>query len=340
MKQTAIVILNWNGRNLLEQFLPALLRYTPLDEVDIIVADNGSTDDSTAFLEQQYPLVIVRTLDQNYGFAEGYNRALQGLDYTYVVLINSDVEVSPGWFRLVLDYLNTHPEITALQPKIRSYRNKDFFEYAGAAGGFLDQYGYPFCRGRILNTVEKDEGQYDDVQPIFWASGACMFIRLNDFWEAGGLDAGFFAHQEEIDLCWRLNARGKKIVCLPQSLVYHVGGATLGKERPEKTYLNFRNNLLMLYKNLPDARYAPVMRVRFVLDYLSAFHCLLKGQWRNFLAIVKARRDFRRMKKEYQTIREENGLHSRVEMPETIWRKSVVWEYYFKGKKVYRSFLG
>ena len=338
MKQTAIVILNWNGKKLLEQFLPSVLQHTPADEADIIVADNGSTDDSIAFLQTNYPSVIVHVLGENYGFAEGYNRALAGLDYPYVVLLNSDVEVSPDWFRSAIDYLEANQNITALQPKILSYRHPAEFEYAGACGGFLDRNGYPFCRGRILNTVEMDAGQYDRPVQIFWASGACLFIRLLDFKEAGGLDARFFAHQEEIDLCWRLNARGKKIVCLPQSVVYHVGAATLKKNNPQKEYLNFRNNLLMLYKNLPHPYYSRIMRTRLFLDYLSVFHYLLKGQWASAKAIYKARCDFRRMKAEYITIRRENLAKSQVEIPDTLLPQNLIWEYYIKGKKKFSQY--
>ena len=338
MKQIAIVILNWNGKKLLEQFLPSVLQHTPADEADIIVADNGSTDDSIPFLQMQYPSIIVHALDRNYGFAEGYNRAFADLDYQYGVLLNSDVEVSPDWMRVAIDYLETHPDVTALQPKIRSYRNPAFFEYAGACGGFLDRNGYPFCRGRILNTIEIDDGQYDEPIRIFWASGACLFIRLQDFKEAGGLDSRFFAHQEEIDLCWRLNARGKKIVCLPQSVVYHAGAATLEKNNPQKEYLNFRNNLLMLYKNLPHPYYARIVRIRFFLDYLSAVYCLLKGQWANARAICKARRDFRRMKAHYRSVRRENLEHSRIEIPETMLKQSLIWEYYISGKKKFSQY--
>ena len=339
MKQTAIVILNWNGKKLLEQFLPSVLQHTPEDEADIIVADNGSTDDSILFLRTHYPSVVIHALDRNYGFAEGYNRALAGLDYNYAVLLNSDVEVSPDWFRLAIDYLDTHLYVSALQPKILSYHRPTEFEYAGACGGFLDRHGYPFCRGRILNTIEIDAGQYDQPIPIFWASGACLFIRLQDFKQAGGLDARFFAHQEEIDLCWRLNARGKQIVCLPQSVVYHVGGATLEKNNPQKNYLNFRNNLLMLYKNMPNPYYSQVMRSRFLLDCLSAVHCLLKGQWANAFAICKARRDFWRMKAQYRTVRQENLEKIRIAIiPDILLPQSLIWGYYFKGKKKFSQY--
>jgi GT2 family glycosyltransferase len=339
MKQTAIVILNWNGKNLLEKFLPPLLAHTPPEEADIIVADNGSTDNSIEFLKQNYPTIKTQALEQNYGFAEGYNRALAGLNHKYVVLLNSDVEVTPGWLRLPIHYLEAHNEVAALQPKILSYSNKHLFEYAGGSGGFLDKNGYPLCRGRILNTLETDTGQYNNISRIFWASGACLFIRLQDYRAAGGLDAGFFAHQEEIDLCWRLNARGKQIVCLPQSVVYHVGGATLEKIDPQKNYLNFRNNLLMLHKNLPDPQYSQIMRARLILDYLSALHCLLKGQWANAWTICKARRDFRRMKPQYRSARDNNLKNSSSNTPAPLLPQSLIWEYYVKNKKHFSQLL-
>ena len=332
MKQTAIVILNWNGKTFLEQFLPALCEQTSLTNADIIVADNNSTDNSIPFLKENYPQIIVLPFPKNYGFAEGYNKALNDLNYQYVVLLNSDVEVGENWLTPAIDYLENHPEATAVQPKILSYKEKTSFEYAGACGGFIDKYGYPFCRGRILNSVEKDKGQYDDIIPVFWASGACLIIRLEDYKQAGGLDARFFAHQEEIDLCWRLNARGKKIVCLPQSVVYHVGGGTLDKSNPRKTYLNFRNNLLMLYKNLPKKKYRKIMTVRLFLDYLSALNFILKGEINNAKAIWKARNDFHRMKKQYGKQQESN-----IDLHEIMFSKSIIGEYYLKGKKKYNQ---
>jgi len=332
MKQTAIVILNWNGRNLLEQFLPALLSYTPPDEADVIVADNGSTDDSLAFLQYYFPDIEVIPLDRNYGFAEGYNRALQHLRHKYVVLLNSDVEVTPDWLTPAIDYLEQHESVVALQPKILSYNESSKFEYAGAAGGFIDKYGYPFCRGRIFGTIETDYGQYDTVTPVFWTSGACMFIRLSEFFDAGGFDANFFAHQEEIDLCWRLNARGKTLVCFPQSIVYHVGGGTLDKENPRKTYLNFRNNLLMLYKNLPK-RYKRTMIMRFVLDYLAALHFILKGKPDNATAVRRARHDFCQLKKDYKSIREYNLAQTTDNNPPGLVNKNLIKEYYLGKKK-------
>jgi GT2 family glycosyltransferase len=327
MKSTAIVILNWNGQKLLEHFLPALLRHTPAEEVDIIVADNGSSDTSIAFLQTHYPTVLIQPFDRNYGFAEGYNRALQDLDYEWVVLLNSDVEVSPEWFTHAMTYLHAHPEITALQPKIRSYRDPSRFEYAGACGGFLDKWGYPWCRGRILQTVEEDRGQYDTPLEVHWTSGACMFIRLADYRAAGGLDAAFFAHQEEIDLCWRLRLLGKKLVCLPASVVYHVGAATLQKESPKKTFLNFRNNLWMLRKNLPAKQLRRVLFLRWFLDHLAALQMLFTGQFKNAWAVGQARRAVRRTPIE----RTPQQLASA-----SLYPKSILIEYYLKGKKTYR----
>ena len=338
MQKVAVVILNWNGQKLLEQFLPALLAHTPAETAEIIIADNGSTDGSVSFLALHFPQIQRITFDKNYGFAEGYNRALSQLNYEYVVLLNSDVEVTARWLETAIDYLDAHPEVAALQPKLLDYNDKTAFEYAGAAGGFLDIYGYPFCRGRILAAIEKDRGQYDHPVEVFWASGACLFIRLKDYREAGGLDENFFAHQEEIDLCWRLRARGKKIVCLPQSVIYHVGGATLKMEHPQKTFLNFRNNLLMVYKNLPERFYRKALIFRFFFDYLAALHLLLKGHPANAWSVCKARYDFRRQKKKYQSIRKANLEKTVDEMPAGMIPKSILWNYYIRKEKkfVYR----
>ena len=251
MDKIAVVILNWNGCEMLRSFLPSVVRYSKTEGAKIYVADNGSTDASVDMLRQEFPDVHLIILKENLGFAEGYNLALQQVSAEYVMLLNSDVEVTEHWLVPLVSYMDAHPEVAACQPKIRSWRQKELFEYAGAAGGFIDRYGYPFCRGRIMSAVEKDNGQYDTVVPVFWATGAALFIRRKDYLDAGGLDGRFFAHMEEIDLCWRLRARGRMLVCVPQSTVYHVGGATLKKENPHKTFLNFRNNLVMLYKNLP-----------------------------------------------------------------------------------------
>jgi GT2 family glycosyltransferase len=339
MQKAAVVILNWNGRQLLEQFLPTLLKYTSTETAEIIVADNGSTDDSNTFLATNYPQVRRIILDKNYGFAEGYNRALSQLDYEYVVLLNSDVEVSDRWLKTAIDYLDTHSDVAALQPKLLDYKDKTAFEYAGASGGFLDKYGYPFCRGRIFTTVEKDNGQYDNAMEVFWGSGACLFIRLKEYKEAGGFDNYFFAHQEEIDLCWRMRARGKKIVCFPQSVVYHIGGATLKMENPRKTFLNFRNNLLMIYKNLPEKYYRQTIILRFFLDYLAAIQFFLKGYPANAWSICKAWYDFSRQKKNYQAIRKENLEKTVDELPSGIFTQSILWKYYIENKKIYASFL-
>ena len=235
--KVSVVILNWNGCDMLRTFLPSVVRYSKGEGIEVCVADNGSTDASVEMLRQDFPSVRVILLDQNHGFADGYNLALQQVEADYVVLLNSDVEVTEHWLEPMIAYLDIHPEVAACQPKIRSWRQKDHFEYAGAAGGFLDKYGYPFCRGRIMGVVEKDEGQYDKVIPSFWATGAALVIRRADYKEVGGLDGRFFAHMEEIDLCWRLRSRGREIVCVPQSKVYHVGGATLKKENPERPFL-------------------------------------------------------------------------------------------------------
>ncbi len=335
MKKVAVVILNWNGRKLLEQFLPVLLKNTPVELADCIIADNASTDDSLDFLKSDYPQLSVIALEKNYGFAEGYNRALAGLEYPYVVLLNSDVEVTAGWLGNMLAYLDQNEQVVAAQPKILSYREKEYFEYAGASGGFLDKYAYPFCRGRIFNTIEKDIHQYDTVTPVLWASGACMLIRLQSYKDAGGLDAGFFAHQEEIDLCWRLNLYGKKIVCIPESVVYHVGGATLAVENPQKTFFNFRNNLLLIYKNVPERRLKKVLFVRYFLDYLAAWMFFMKGHRADAYAIVRARNAFAKLKPSYKPVRESIQSAALEKEPDQIYQGSVLWNYHMKRKKTY-----
>ncbi len=335
--KTAVVILNWNGKSLMQQFLPALIEHTPQAEAEIIVADNGSTDDSISFLKENYPEIQIIAFDKNWGFAEGYNRALAQLDHQYVVLLNSDVEVTSGWLTTAIDYMDRNPEVVALQPKILSYKDKTSFEYAGACGGYMDMYGYPYCRGRVLNVVEKDRHQYDTIAEVLWATGACLFINLDVYKESGGLDAYFFAHQEEIDLCWRLVSRGMKIVCLPSSVVYHVGGATLAMESPRKTFLNFRNNLLMLYKNIPEKQFKKVFFVRFFLDYVAVLQFLMKGYPANANAILKARRDFNKQKKNYVSVRKENLALSLPELPVEVSRKSLIIAFYLKGRKRFDS---
>ena len=320
---------------MLRSFLPSVIHYSDRDDVEICVADNGSTDTSVAMLQEEFPAVRLILLDENHGFAGGYNLALNKVNAEYVVLLNSDVEVTEHWLEPLVAYMDAHPEAAACQPKIRSWRQKQMFEYAGAAGGYIDCYGYPFCRGRVMGMTEKDEGQYDTVAPVFWATGAALFIRLKDYTDVGGLDARFFAHMEEIDLCWRLRSRGRGIVCIPQSVVYHVGAATLQKESPRKTFLNFRNNLIMLYKNLPSEELSKVMRIRMILDYIAAFQFLLKGQLGNAKAVVHARKEYKRFRSYFSKAREENLQKTYVNpIPEQL-KNSILWQFYAKGHKYF-----
>ena len=335
MKKLSVVILNWNGVGMLQKFLPKVVEYSAMEGVEICVADNASIDESVSYLQANFPNVRLIVLDKNYGFAEGYNRALEQVEAEYVVLLNSDVEVTPHWLEPLVEYMDAHPEVAACQPKIRSERNKEYFEYAGAAGGYLDKYGYPFCRGRIFDVVEKDEGQYDTVSSVFWATGAALFIRLKDYWEAGGLDGRFFAHMEEIDLCWRLRSRGRGIVCIPQSVVYHVGAATLKRENPRKTFLNFRNNLLMLYKNLPEKELKKMMFVRGLLDWVATFVFLLKGDGKNARAVWQARKEFKHICPDFASSRTENLAKATGQsIPEKV-DYSILWKFHACGKKVF-----
>lgn len=331
--KVSVVILNWNGCDMLRTFLPSVVHHSEGEGIEVCVADNGSTDASVTMLQQKFPSVRTILLDKNYGFADGYNMALQQVDAEYVVLLNSDVDVTEHWLEPMIAYLDDHPKVAACQPKIRSQRQKEYFEYAGAAGGFIDKYGYPFCRGRIMSVVEKDEGQYDTVIPVFWATGAALFIRRADYLKVGGLDGRFFAHMEEIDLCWRLRARGREIVCIPQSTVFHVGGATLKKENPRKTFLNFRNNLVMLYKNLPEKELKKVMRIRAGLDYLAALVFLLKGDWNNASAVIRARKEYKQICTSFSSSREENIRKNTLQtIPERI-KSSILWQFYARGHK-------
>lgn len=335
MDKIAVVILNWNGCEMLHRFLPGVIRFSEADGGVVWVADNGSADASVETVRKEFPTVRLICLECNYGFAEGYNRALAQIDAEYVVLLNSDVEVTEHWLLPLLNYMEAHPEVAACQPKLLSWYKRDCFEYAGAAGGFIDRYGYPFCRGRLMNVVEADKKQYENVMSVFWASGAALFIRRADYLSAGGLDGRFFAHMEEIDLGWRLRARGRGLVCVPQSVVYHIGAATLKKENPHKTFLNFRNNLLMLYKNLPDVEVRPVMRVRAFLDCLAALHFLLQGQVANAWAVVRAMRAYRQLKSSYVPVRVGNLRKTVVnDIPERR-SFSLLWQFYVRGKKYF-----
>ena len=337
MEKVAIVILNWNGAKMLRQYLPNVLRYS-CDEAVVYVADNASTDDSLELMRSEFPEVKLIVLEKNWGFAEGYNKALRQIEAEYYLLLNSDIEVTHHWLTPMVEFMDVHPEVAACQPKLLSVYNRDMFEYAGASGGFLDRYGYTFCRGRIFETVEQDNGQYDYASEILWATGAALMIRSKDYWEGGGLDARFFAHNEEIDLCWRLRIRGRKICCLPESYVYHVGGGTLPKSNPMKTFLNFRNNLTMLYKCLPDSELRHVMRWRWLLDYVAAWEMLvLKHNWGDFRAVYRARRAFRRWRHDFDADRRQIQ-DSRVgkEIPEQR-RFSLLWQYYVKGRKLFST---
>ena len=333
LKRIAIVILNWNGADMMRRFMPSVVENSP--EADVVVVDNGSTDDSLQYLETEMPQVRVIRLDMNYGFAEGYHRGLREVEAEYYLLLNSDVEVREGWLRPMLTYMDAHPEVAACQPKLLCQWAPDMFEYAGASGGYIDAYGYPYCRGRLFGTVEKDEGQYDDVASILWATGAALMIRSCDYWEVGGLDGRFFAHQEEIDLCWRLRSRGRGIVVVPQSVAYHLGGGTLPQGNPHKDYLNFRNNLLLLYKNLPDNRLRPVFRMRFCLDMLASLRFILRRQWGSFCAVWRARRDFRKMRPDFEKDRQENLRQTVLSSVPEQSSFSLLWQYYVKGQKTF-----
>ena len=334
MDKTAIVILNWNGVNMLTRFLPNVLDYSR-DEAVVYVADNASTDNSVEILKRHFPEVRLIIFDRNWGFAEGYNKALEQIEAEYYVLLNSDVEVSHHWLTPLTEFMDNHPEAAACQPKLLSEKNRDSFEYSGACGGYIDFYGYPFCRGRVFDVVENDDGQYDYVAEVLWATGACMMVRASDFKAAGGFDSRFFAHCEEIDLCWRLWLMGRKVFCVPDSYVYHIGGGTLPKNNPMKTFLNFRNNLTMLYKNLPDDTLGRVMRVRTVLDYVAALQALCAGRIGDCKAIIKGRRAFKEWLPEYREVRESVQNRRKVDNVVGIYRHSILWQYYVKGKRTY-----
>jgi GT2 family glycosyltransferase len=323
----AVVILNWNGAKLLQQFLPSILRYSP--EATIFVADNASIDDSIAVLKTHFPSVQIIQNQDNYGFAKGYNEAMKNLNFDIYALVNSDIEVTENWLQPILDKFKNEPKTAIIQPKILDFKDKAFFEYAGAAGGYIDQYGYPFCRGRIFDTIEKDHQQYEDETEIFWASGACFFIRSEVYYTLQGFDDDFFAHQEEIDLCWRAINRGYHIQYTPKSVVYHVGGATLQQGNPKKTYLNFRNSLLMLVKNLPKSRLLPILFLRLCLDGLAGIQFLFKGKPNHTFAILKAHFSFYYLLPRFYKKREANQIKSYFKT------KSVVYFYYIKKQTIF-----
>ncbi len=338
MKKVSVIILNWNGAEMLRRFLPSVVKYSP--EAEVVVADNGSTDNSLEILREEFPGVKTMVFSENYGFAEGYNKALAQTETPYTLLLNSDVEVTPGWLRPLLDFMESHPEAAACQPKILNCNHREYFEYAGACGGYLDSLGYPYCRGRVMGVVERDEGQYDgEPVSVFWATGAAMLIRTDIYNKVGGLDARFFAHQEEIDLCWRLRSRGYGVWCVSESKVYHLGGATLDKSNPRKTFLNFRNNLLMLYKNLPADRRVGVMALRYFLDYLAAFQKLLTGDRKEALAIVRARFEYSHIRHEFDDVRRKNLEAATVKDIPEMRPNSLLWAYYVKGVRKFSELL-
>ncbi|MER0441882.1 glycosyltransferase family 2 protein [Emticicia sp. W12TSBA100-4] len=323
MTKVAVVILNYNGQKFLETFLPSVIENA--DGYEIIIADNASTDGSLAFLQNHYPTLKTIQLPNNQGFAGGYNNALKEIEAEYYVLLNSDVEVSANWTKPIIDLMDTDKSIAACQPKIRSYHQKTHFEYAGAAGGYIDWLGYPFCRGRIFDSYEEDKGQYDDTQEIFWATGACMFVRADVFHQLGGFDAHFFAHMEEIDLCWRMKSNGHKIMYSSASTVYHVGGGTLHKSNPRKTFLNYRNGLAMIYKNIPADKLFSTILLRLILDGISGIKLLVDGSFADFLAVIKAHFAFYAMIPRLERKSPRNVSK--------IYQKSIVWEYFVKKQK-------
>ncbi|WP_088341079.1 glycosyltransferase family 2 protein [Robiginitalea sediminis] len=332
MPSIAIVILNWNGRALLERFLPSVVAHS--QGAEIVVADNASTDHSVAYLRAEYPGIRVVENPFNGGFAQGYNMALEKVDADLYCLLNSDVEVTEGWLEPVLDLFHNRPDIGIVQPKIKDLLQPERFEYAGAAGGFLDRFGYPFCRGRIFQSLEEDRGQYDDTHSIFWATGACMFIRKEVFWELQGFDPDYFAHQEEVDLCWRAQNHGYQVFYTGSSVVYHLGGSTLSNMNPKKTFLNFRNSLYSITKNLPRKKAFPIVLSRLVLDGVAAARFLLQGRGRHAWAILRAHLSY------YRHVPAMLRKRERVKFVLKYYRTtSVVWAYYVNGVKTFNKLV-
>lgn len=334
LPSVAVVILNWNGKSFLEKFLPSVCAST-YSNLQIVLADNASTDDSVAFVASTYPQIRIVRNAKNDGFAGGYNDALQQVDADIYVLLNQDVEVEPGWIEPVIELMQQDARIAACQPKLRAYRQRDEFEYAGAAGGWMDILGYTFCRGRILYTTEKDHGQYDDVQDIFWATGAALFIRSARFHEVGGFDRDFFAHMEEVDLCWRLQRAGYRICYCPDSVVYHVGGGSLPQGNPRKLYLNFRNNLMMLWKNLHSEDRWIVLVQRFFLDILAAVKSLVSGKPKDMAAVYRAYKDYYRWRKNY--VKKDQLPEMKLMKMQGVFHGIMIWRYYFLRRKEFSS---
>lgn len=328
--RTAIVILNWNGKKLLEKFIPSVVKYSTLKNIEIVVADNASTDDSISYIKTHFTQITIVKNAKNGGYAKGYNDALQHINADIYALVNSDIEVTEGWLDSIISTFKSELDTAIIQPKILDYKNKNTFEYAGAAGGFIDKYGYPYCRGRIFNNLEKDEHQYNDFREIFWASGACFFIRSSIFHELNGFDEDYFAHQEEIDLCWRVKNLQKNIKYVGASTVFHIGGATLKEASPRKTFLNFRNSLFTLVKNLPSTKLIPIIFVRLILDGIAGIKFLIELRPAHTFAILRAHGSFylyapKMYRKRKNSIQTNNYFKV----------KSIVWSYYILGKKKY-----
>jgi GT2 family glycosyltransferase len=330
--KTAVVILNWNGKELLKKFLTTIIERSK-HCAEVIIADNASTDDSVKFLNENFPDLRIISFSENHGFAGGYNKALKEIEAEYFILLNSDVEVTEQWIEPVISFMEKNTEVACCQPKIKSWNDKHLFEHAGAAGGFIDKYGYPFCRGRMFLTLEKDTFQYNDVKEIFWATGACMFIRSKVFHEMNGFDEEFFAHMEEIDLCWRMQNKGYKIYCVPQSEVYHVGGGTLPKNNPRKTYLNFRNNLMMIHKNLPSSTLLFVFFFRLILDGIAGIKFLFEGGVKDCAAVIKAHFYFYSHYSGRKQIRKAAQQSVKIHNKKNIYQHSIVYDYFIKGKR-------
>ncbi|WP_417355154.1 glycosyltransferase family 2 protein [Flavobacterium sp.] len=331
MNNIAVVILNWNGKKLLEEFLPFVIKYS--GNAAIYVADNASTDESVSYVKSTFPQIKIIENKGNYGYAKGYNETLKQVDEDIYALVNSDIEVTENWLLPIVELFEKDPETAIVQPKILDYYKRDTFEYAGAAGGFLDKYGFPYCRGRIFETLEKDNGQYNDNIEIFWASGACFFIRKNVFWELGGLDEDFFAHQEEIDLCWRAFNKNHKIKVCGSSHVYHVGGATLKNTNPKKTFLNFRNSLWMMTKNLPKGKLIPVFFIRLCFDGIAGLRFVSQGKFAHLWAVLKAHFYFYTRLFKFLNKRESKQYKNYYKT------KSIVCDYFISGKKNFNNSL-
>lgn len=332
MKKIAIVILNWNGSSFLERFLPGVIQHSSALS-RVIVADNGSNDNSIDLLKNHFPSVEVLSLERNHGFTGGYNRALSMVESEYFLLLNSDVEVTENWLEPLLNFMECHPEVAACQPKIRSLQDRHLFEHAGGSGGFIDILGYPFCRGRMMDTLEEDKGQYDDAIPVFWATGACMLIRSADFNAMNGFDERYFAHMEEIDLCWRLQRCGRSIFVVPASSVYHVGGGTLSKKNPRKTFFNFRNNLLMLSKNLPLRTKLWLIPARLILDGLAGIKFLIDGDWNDTIAVIKAHLAFYSMS--FHSV--SGGITEKSVKIKGVFKGSILIEYFLRKKRFFHQ---